>query len=111
MSPLAEYWSLSTLTGKQVVSLMRKHKVTIRDLAKRAGATQIRVRQIREQGVKGYCDVTSWLGFITGTDPYRREVREAGRAHEAQQSEAARRVRAARWAQEPPRWHNQVAHA
>lgn len=59
----------STLSGRDVVSLMRKHKRTIKGLAFQLGTTQKRVRQIRERGLESALAVRDWLQAITGNDP------------------------------------------
>ncbi len=42
----------SSLTGKELVALMRKHKVTIESLAFRIGTSMKRIRKIRESGLQ-----------------------------------------------------------
>ena len=59
----------STLSGKEVVALMRKHKVTIASLAFRIGTTMKRVRKIREIGLQDSLVVRDWIQAITGKDP------------------------------------------
>ena len=65
-------WSQHDMTGKQVASLMRKNKVTIKELAKRMGITMKRIRQIRNTGddvalrTHAACD---WIEHITGELP------------------------------------------
>ena len=56
------------LPGDEVRRLMRKHRVTIRGLAKDMQITMTRVREVRERGLKGPA-VRDWLEHITGHDP------------------------------------------
>lgn len=44
--------------------LMRRHQVTIRDLAKRMNITLKRVREVRTHGVKGDCMCMDWTEAI-----------------------------------------------
>lgn len=55
------------LTGPEIVKLMNRHKITIRDLAKRMNITMKRVRQVRALGVEGQWYVLDWQEAITGT--------------------------------------------
>lgn len=55
------------LPGRYIVKLMRKHKVTIKELAQRMNITQKRVRQVREQGVTGNGMCLDWFEAITLT--------------------------------------------
>jgi hypothetical protein len=59
----------STLTGKEVRSLMRKHSVTMSQLAFRLGTTLKRVRTIREKGLLCKLAVRDWIQAITSVDP------------------------------------------
>lgn len=54
------------LTGAEIRKLMRRRRVTIRDLANRLGTTQRRVRQVRADGVSGHAMTRDWLEAITG---------------------------------------------
>lgn len=58
-----------SITGKEVVSLMRKHKKTIAALAFRIGTSQKRVRQVREHGLHDSLAVRDWIEAITDEDP------------------------------------------
>lgn len=60
---------IERLDGKQVVSLMRKHKKTIRGLSFAMGITQKRIRQVREKGLTDHLAIRDWLQAITGEDP------------------------------------------
>ncbi|MBT9165365.1 MAG: hypothetical protein DDT25_00010 [Chloroflexi bacterium] len=42
------------MPGTMVSSLMRKHRVTISDLAARQNVSQKRIREVRETGVAGF---------------------------------------------------------
>lgn len=57
------------MTGKQIRSLMRKHRKTIRGLSAEFGLTQKRIRQVREIGVDNAGYVRDWVQIITGVDP------------------------------------------
>jgi len=46
---------------------MRKHKVTIRALAKQMQITMKRVRKLREKGLRGPA-IRDWMEHITGKD-------------------------------------------
>jgi len=59
----------SCLSGKEIVGLMRKHKVTIAKLSFRLGTSMKRVRQIREQGLSQALAVRDWIQAITGIGP------------------------------------------
>lgn len=59
----------TTLTGEDVVRLMRKHKKTIEALAFRLGTSQKRVRKARESGLSDPLVVRDWMEAITGDDP------------------------------------------
>ena len=56
------------MNGNELKTLMRLHKVTIRDLAKRTQITQKRIRLRRETGL-GPEIARDWIQAITGTDP------------------------------------------
>lgn len=56
------------LNGKEIIALMRKHKITIEGLAFRLGTTKKRVREIRKVGLYGGLVVRDWLQAITGED-------------------------------------------
>jgi hypothetical protein len=57
------------MTGKEITSLMRKHKVTIAVLAKGMGITMKRVREVRAQGLADANATRDWVQAITGKDP------------------------------------------
>lgn len=54
------------ITGPSVVKLMRKYNRTIRGLALSMNVSQVRIRQVREQGVNGRGMVMDWMEAITG---------------------------------------------
>lgn len=58
----------STLPGVEIVKLMRKHKITIKQLAFRLGTSQKRVRQAREKGLFDTLAIRDWIQAITGKD-------------------------------------------
>ena len=57
------------LSGKEVIGLMRKHRVRIDALAFRLGTTQKRVRKIRRVGLQDALAIRDWTEAITGDDP------------------------------------------
>ena len=59
----------ASLTGPDVVRLMRKHRMTIAGLALRLGFTQKRVRLIRSAGIQDPHVIRDWMEAITGEDP------------------------------------------
>lgn len=60
---------MPVITGRQIVSLMRRHGVTIRELSRRMQITQKRIRQARETGLDHPGFARDWIEHITGTDP------------------------------------------
>ena len=56
------------LSGAMVRRLMRKHRVTIANLAAKHNITQKRVREVREKGVSGFLAL-EWVFLITGAWP------------------------------------------
>ena len=57
------------MTGKELATLMRRHKVTIRELARRIQITQKSVRQRRETGLTDPGLARDWIQAITRNDP------------------------------------------
>ena len=57
------------MTGKELATLMRRHKVTIRELARRIQITQKSVRQRRETGLTDPGLARDWIQAITENDP------------------------------------------
>lgn len=53
------------LSGRMVRRLMRKHGHTIRSLANRFKVTMKRVREVREDGARGFAAV-EWHFLLTG---------------------------------------------
>ncbi len=58
-----------SMTGQEVVALMRKYKLTIASLAFRLGTSEKRVRQVREHGLHDPLAVRNWIEAITEKDP------------------------------------------
>lgn len=56
------------LSGKMIVRLMRKHKKSIRGIAKEYSITMKRVREVRANGVEGFL-AQEWIYLITGKWP------------------------------------------
>jgi transcriptional regulator with XRE-family HTH domain len=52
------------LSGERVRSLMRKNRVTTRQLAEAMEITQKRVREVRNDGVEGYAYVRDYIEAI-----------------------------------------------
>ena len=57
------------MTGVEIVSLMRRHRVTIRALSQRMQITQKRIRQVRQSGLQDRNSARDWIEAITGCDP------------------------------------------
>jgi len=57
------------ITGHQVQKLMRKHKVTIRQLKDSSGLLMKRIREVRSSGLQDRGAARDWIQAITGTDP------------------------------------------
>jgi len=57
------------MTGKEITALMRRHKVTIRQLSRRMGITQKRIREARAAGLADAAAARDWVEAITGKDP------------------------------------------
>lgn len=55
------------LSGSEIASLMRKHDVTIRDLAHKMGVTMKRVREVRESGLDKLGYIRDWIEGIRGS--------------------------------------------
>lgn len=53
------------MSGRELRSLMRKHRVTIRELSRRAQVTQKRIREVRTKGLTGLA-VLDWQQAIIG---------------------------------------------
>ena len=57
------------MSGRAIVRLMRKHRVTIRQLATISGISMKRIREIRTVGINRPNVVRDWIQLITGVDP------------------------------------------
>jgi L-ascorbate metabolism protein UlaG (beta-lactamase superfamily) len=57
------------LTAASIRQLMRRHRKTIRGVARTWGLTQKRVREVRAHGVRGTDYVMDWMQILTG-DPH-----------------------------------------
>lgn len=53
-------------SGKEIKYLMRVHRVTIRELARRMNITMARVAKVRENGISGNAFCLDWLEAIAG---------------------------------------------
>ena len=63
------------MTGKELATLMRRHNVTIRELARRIQVTQQRIRLRRETGLDPET-ARDWTQAITGVDPGSQTTKE-----------------------------------
>ncbi len=72
MTPAEEEWALTEeismdqgylYSGKRIVRDMRRHRITIRQLALRMDLSQVRVRQVRREGVTGVATL-DWFEAI-----------------------------------------------
>lgn len=54
------------ITSEEIKKLMRAHGWTIRNLATTYGITMKRVREVRNQGVRGRVATLEWMRMITG---------------------------------------------
>ena len=57
------------MSGRDIVRLMRKYRVTIRQLATISGISMKRIREIRTVGIDRPNVVRDWIQLITGVDP------------------------------------------
>lgn len=57
------------ITGAAICRAMRRHRVTIRDLAGRLQMPQRVVRMRRRDGIQTAAAARDWLEAITGKDP------------------------------------------
>jgi hypothetical protein len=57
------------VSGEDIAHLMRKHKVTIRELAERTGITMKRIREVRAVGLEDRLAIRDWIEAIVGSDP------------------------------------------
>ncbi len=55
---------MNALSGSQIVRLMRQHRKSIAGLAAAMNVSQVRVRYVRANGVKGALFVQDWLEAI-----------------------------------------------
>lgn len=57
------------LTGKELNSLMRRNKVTIREFKSRTGITLKRLREVLKTGLTSEGAARDWVEAIIGHDP------------------------------------------
>ena len=57
------------LSGRDLRTLMRRHRVTIRALAQRMNIHMTRVRYRRLHGIDDWNVLRDWVEAITGADP------------------------------------------
>jgi hypothetical protein len=60
---------MNNLSAKEVKSLMRQHRKTIRGLAQQWNLTLKRVRHVRTNGVSGEAFVRDWLEILSAPQP------------------------------------------
>lgn len=58
------------MTAPTFIRLMRAHRVTIRELALRAGISHKRIREIRRHGISNALDTWGWGSIITGNTDF-----------------------------------------
>lgn len=63
------------ITGRELTSLMRSNRITIRELSGRMQITQKRIREVREGGLTDLYAIRDWVEAITGSDPGRLDCR------------------------------------
>lgn len=66
-APSERHVTSARLTGQDLIDLMRRNKVTIRQLALHMNVTMTRVREVRVAGVAGQCMCLDWHEAITQT--------------------------------------------
>ncbi len=59
---------ISSLSGSEIVKMMRTHKMTIEQLAFRLGTSQKRVRQVRDLGLSDVYTIRDWIHAISDLD-------------------------------------------
>ena len=60
---------LPLLSGSELRALMREHRVTIRELSRRTGVTQKRIRERLRSGISQPAVIRDWVQSIIGHDP------------------------------------------
>ena len=60
---------LPLLSGRELRALMREHRVTIRELSRRTGVTQKRIRERLRSGISQPAVIRDWVQSIIGHDP------------------------------------------
>ena len=60
---------LPLLSGRELRALMREHRVTIRELSRRTGVTQKRIRERLRSGISQPAVIRDWGQSIIGHDP------------------------------------------
>ena len=58
----------SSLSGQDVIVLMRAYGITIRTLARKMNITQTRIRAVRNAGLQNPAHIRDWLEAITSPD-------------------------------------------
>jgi len=61
--------TIPILTGAEVCAMMRRHRITIRELAMRMDITLKRVRHVRRYGITSGVVARDWCEGIWGRDP------------------------------------------
>jgi hypothetical protein len=69
MAPYGRCLPAWRLSGYDLCTLMRRHRVTIRMLAQRLDLPMTRVRYRRRHGIEEWNIIRDWVEAITGVDP------------------------------------------
>jgi hypothetical protein len=69
MAPYSPCLPACRLSGHDLCTLMRQHRVTIRMLAQRMDIPMTRVRYRRLHGIAEWNVIRDWVQAITGADP------------------------------------------
>jgi hypothetical protein len=67
--PEASRQFAAPITGREIVSLMRRSGLKIAELSSRMGITMKRIREVRSQGLSDPNTIRDWIEAITGQDP------------------------------------------
>lgn len=65
----SQLWLATSLSGKELITVMRKNRVTIRELSERMSIPMKTIRARRETGIDDPHVLRDWIQAITGRDP------------------------------------------